>query len=146
MCPCTLHSRKTGTIGTMCPKLGTIFPRGEGRKPSMISETCPALGTIGTIGTMFSTYARARGCGVCGAAASVAQEKEKDVSAYRSKTSSLSSLSSPRGVFTLKDQRFAARRLLEKIVPDFAEIVPIVPKGKGLKLNAASGRLATTTY
>lgn len=144
MRPCTLHSQKTGTTGTMSANPGTIFCRGAGENTCSGSMVCAVLGTIGTIGTMFSTYARARGCGVVGAVLIGMAKGAKHFLTRRSKTSSLSSLSSLKGGFPLKDQGLGQTVVLKKIVPKAGKIVPDVPKfGAGFQGVVGGGDVTT---
>jgi hypothetical protein len=95
---------------------------------------------------MFSTYARARGRGVMGAVLTHMAKMGKVFLTRRSKTSSLSSLSSPKEVFWLKDQGLGVSDFCPTIVPKAKHIVPIFPKETDQTQEAASGRNPSTKY
>lgn len=76
---------------------------------------------------MFSTYARARGRGELVLSALSDKSQDKGLFTRRSEISSLSSLSSLKGCFPLKDQGFGNCALARFILPDGGFILPILP-------------------
>jgi hypothetical protein len=69
----------------------------------------------------------------------------KSVLTRRLKTSSLSSLSSLKGCFLVEDQWLGILAFCQKIVPEKADIVPIVPEKNRAAQYAASDWAETTT-
>lgn len=109
-------------------KSGRMIARGVGDLRPLISTPYDTSGSIGRIGRIFPTYARARGCGVYGCQPFGAERMEKVFLMRRSKTSSLSSLSSLKGCFTLKDQEVSVLGFGRIILPENQSILPILPE------------------